>query len=582
MVEKTQRESDTEELDDDQFGGTGDRFDPSRRDFMKATGVAGVGLPALSNAVAAGSNQEFPGWLLYHRDQGERVNPNHADCSFGTSHFLNYVDVSWSPVGDPTDNEGGCWKHTFLLTGITSNVWVEGQAEAPDSPDEWSYRPNSDSFHESVVRVDTNTDGVGEDPDSDHVAVAARRDSSLLGFIDVEENDDAWQYEAIDVEEFEQNKSMGELVARSGEYDHQRLSYRDLVNEDEDLVKKALAGVPDAMVGVGVLAGSLVFTKWFVVAGTVYSLAKLWTDDKSVDLPPRAFNQSFDVRLDELDGSVVGHYAIFDVYVSPNESGTVGIHSKNPFVAWDRDFLKEGDRLKHGFNPCPQIELNVEGLGDPYDNDYDEKERYTAEPVRRITRGSKTASDFTNVPFRLIGDNSYELPTAEISCERAELPVPGEEIELDASGSTGYDDDLDYLWEINKTAASSSTKVERDVQEWTDTPGNVVTLDESSTYRFVLTVEDSAGNRDSDEIVMTVKYRDAQMGMLLQDYNPCEDPMDPEPSDPEPTEDDIDYAVSLWQNEEEVPGTGGETASTDDVQKIVQTWNEKRVEEGEI
>jgi hypothetical protein len=97
-----------------------------------------------------------------------------------------------------------------------------------------------------------------------------------------------------------------------------------------------------------------------------------------------------------------------------------------------------------------------------------------------------------NRVYRLDGDSPDGGPEASFTVDPAS-PDPGEDVTLDASGSTG--DIVEYRWDVDGDGADDAT---------TTDPTYVDSYEGTGTYEATLTVEDGDGNTDSATETVTV------------------------------------------------------------------------------
>lgn len=553
-----------------------------RRSVMKTLG-AGVGLPGgaladlqglLGSGDASGSATSTTaaatteptlldemGWILPHRDfikVSTEESWDTAHTSIKTQHLIAYLGANWVDYGDPADNDGGCWKHTFMMNSLIAGLYVNPNDEV--SVDE--------HVTKTYFEIDTDEDDDGNDndtdpdSDSDFLAVSVRRDSDLVGFAEQFATREMLQQQ-IEVEDPENGnveKVLKEVFAEQPA-DTERLTYEDYIElwnsirvDDEDA--EALVGAVEQLLLLGFgLAVSAVCVECGIILA-VGKVVKEWLDDTSFEQPvefDEGVRREYDIVDGAPDAAGTGHFVMFDVYVSPGHDGTFTVkshhHVGNGGHANDQNiavpnFTNEDERKRHNFNPMPTWEFEVSGPPEGATGD----DVLTARPKR------KSESNITTAQTNLVQERPNTPPNAELTMS-PELPTPGDEVTFDASDSSDPDGDpLNFGWTV-ETLDPYPQRISADLDGERDSR-----TFEEGTYVVELSVGDGEGGYDTVTRSFEVKDRSVEEALAG--------------SDGIATQEDVDDAMDLWESEEEVPGTVGKTVSSETIQDLLEQYND--------
>lgn len=500
------------------------------------------------------------GWILPHRDfvkvpTSESWGPAHT--AIKTQHLVAYLGAHWVDYGDPADNDGGCWKHTFMLNSLIAGLYVDPNDEV--SVDE---HVTKTYFEIDTDEDDGNENDVDPDPDSDFLAVSVRRDSDLIGFAEQFATREMLeqQIEVEDPENGNVQKVLKEVFAEQPT-DTERLTYEDYV----ELWNSIRVDAEDVDALVGAVGQLLLFGFGLAVSAVcptcsvIFAIGKVaveWLDDTSFEQPTE-FDEGIRREYDIVDGAPdaagTGHFVMFDVYVSPGHDGTFtvkshhrvgdGSHANDQNIAVP-NFTNEDARKEYNFNPMPTWEFEVSGPPEGTTGD----DVLTARPKR------KSESDITTAPANLVRERTNTPPNGEFTMT-PELPTPGDEVTFDASDSSDPDGDmLTYGWTVEALdpyphQISADLDGERDSRTF-----------EEGTYVVELSVGDGRDGYDTVTHSFEVKDRNVEEALAG--------------SDGVATEEDVDDAMDLWESEDEVPGTVGKTVTSEKIQELLKQYND--------
>lgn len=375
----------------------------SRRNLLQSVGVGGlaVGFGTTGNAVAtsAGEGELGPehGWV-----ERQTAHSRNGDANVVKSaHTLAYLHATWDPVVDPAGAANGCWRHTFALTGTFVRQFRPAHGN-------WSLRTIGDDGV-SVHVPESN----GEQP----LAVSARRDPALFGFLDratfsealverhyeLREEDDEQDTDPDQGGLLEPMRAESSNTTHSEELDVLETLTEKEYETDADWQSFTREGLSFGVGMLGEVGEELGAARLAPVASKLSYLDDFWTMGSAlqtlysgVDIP--RFDLGFDVTYPH-DGEHTfedeagmphsaggcGHYLVFDVYHSPSASGTVEVASAVPrdgiSGAWELEFERAsyypaetdpGDRFYATAEPTDSVERGVTGDGSSTETDTEE------------------------------------------------------------------------------------------------------------------------------------------------------------------------------------------------------------------
>lgn len=441
-----------------------------RRDVLQTLGLLGAsltGVESLSGEARASvpEYEDYGGWITKHHNYGqyqiEAGSTVQSTIYCQSVHFLNYLNAEWVPYGNPENRAKGCWNHTFLLSSLSGSV-IEGSTETNPYP----------AFSKTKVSVEA------EDND-DAVAVAARRDSDLYGFVPKGTVADTLGATSKDgtrtLQEF--------LTTEPDQYEAGDLEdLRARLYRDEQFEENVMTTAKEAL---GLIIGRYVGDR----AGVAFDLLDIASDvvnEFSHDDDPIQFQHGFgnQYSLGDEKGAGTGHYLMFDVYVAPGADASFVVGSEYSGSAHPGDLQESFSNPDPGvqFQPKPQWEVSVPGLpkpGDPNAPNVHHETLFSADP-----KPPRTGSE-TNVPVHLWQKGQ---PKATFTTNPSP-PIPEESTTFDGTDSVDPDGRIvGYDWEIRQL----SPRVRKLSHGVTGASGTH-TFEEPGTYAVTLTVEDEEG-----------------------------------------------------------------------------------------
>lgn len=321
----------------------GDTDGPSltRRRALASAGAltlgVGGGAAAVSDLFANDRPYEGP-WVArnnYFFQNGE--SRRDANFAISANTYLQYVDASWDPFGDPNGDGGGCWEHTFVLysTAFALQPKKHRSDASPPVPDYVDYElatgptgPESPGYIGDLGSELT----VRSEQDHEAVSVSARRDGDLYHFVDPEQL----------TEELSDNPAMpnAHSYGPSGTDDYEDLlattpgtdvnwteaKMKERGEDGEAYLQAGMTslGLALALTGVGGPLGTALF-----VAGTARGFLTLLLGDDESPEDGVSRSRGFENSTPKT-GACAGHLLMFDVCVSPDQSGSFTVQSKHP------------------------------------------------------------------------------------------------------------------------------------------------------------------------------------------------------------------------------------------------------------
>lgn len=413
-----------------------------------------------------------------------------AGKNFAT-HSLAYLGTTWDQVGDPSGEVGGCWRHTFRVSGFG----VHAERNEYDGADEYRLGFTRTNFAETfsasevtVRGVDASTVFGDGDGGSDYlydgpevVATGARRDESLTGFLKPNRfvnrlnggqplvSDDA-------AERLARALFREEGVGMEVEYDQMNLSEFEARLARHEAIEQLVGTGGTVWLGTLVGAAGLTVDLAYDLGKSVLKLL----DAEKAEPDPVAFDEGleigYDHRADHLPAA--GHHVLFDVYTSPCSRGLVEVESsfgsEEYSASWVLD-LGEPD-----WDSCGSGDGGTDANGNArlLRATGDEDVEASAPPG---LREAAPAPSTRPVPAATTDASGSRSGDAEAE------PVPllavredGDRYVLDASDSTASSGQLaEYAFQLERTHPDAATLDEIHTEE----PTVCVELDEPANYR---------------------------------------------------------------------------------------------------
>lgn len=313
----------------------------TRRELL--AGVVATGVGSLAGCEHDGPTHSKPEGLDVDPDPGWRANYDTYVRSVATdlgreslvrtSTTLEYLDVTWEEVGNPASEENapdGAWKHTFgwSSTGLTflrddpSEPWSTA-LEYSQTVLEMNNRFAVNGHHEDPVIDDPRY--VPTEEWTDDIAVSVRRDPNLFAFLDSGKFEEALA--EVDQEARDElaanpkgiTTSNATKVKRAVEKNNTLKSYGFTIL---GWVMGAIIGKLSLGTGVGLVVGIVIsVVSWMETDFSVFG----FTPDPDLEYNKGVSNYASKRGR----GRTVGHYAVFDVYVTPDSTGQFTVQSQH-------------------------------------------------------------------------------------------------------------------------------------------------------------------------------------------------------------------------------------------------------------
>jgi hypothetical protein len=425
-------------------------IDMDRRDVVKSMGAVGLGLNGVDVSDLVGrtsvtSPDADPGWVVVDSSSIGLPTPgmladvesyddeDYSGSMVVSNHGIDYKGAQWVEFGDPRDGIGGCWKHTFVLSGMTAAV--QNRAVGSDN-----LSPDSGAYESTQFVLETH---------DDDIAISERRDRDLTGFIP-SDSVQSMLRQKVTVEDEDGNQKEVRVME----------ALRDVVASDDDWLTESLKQTADdpteaaqkkdarsdavvsivaTVVGVvlTVASGGTALALLAAATAIAPAIIELLSD---VEYQPNEVKYSEGISAEwsaSDDAMGGGEFVVFDVYVSPEaENASLTVESNNSVRVGSLPFDENQSMLqcKFGFNPKPGWTIEIDG--EPRPEDLGDDDPHNA----RVRGGTR--------PTHIWRRDGREPPVAIMNIEDSP-PTAQSGLTVDASESYALDSTIkSYEWTL--------------------------------------------------------------------------------------------------------------------------------------
>lgn len=397
----------------------------TRRDVLKGAGLAALGIGGVSDRTQAARSSKN-GWILTHSNFGSAYEKNRRNntlrdtgVNLRSAHSLEYLGANWNPYTSPVADEQGSWQHSFRLSGLAASIHQKIKRQNNEIVTR-SYEP--------IPTIEATSFTVQSD-EPENIAIAPRRDKNLYGFFDPKVLRTALEEVTIPTYNRPTLSSEQQFTSALGRnpgsvvnpnFVRDRVKSFQRAQEESENDRAWITAIIDGLLLILPSPEHLAD-----LYGGITAVIDLLT---AVRPEVQQMNQGFDCEYPTNTVATTGHFAYFDIYVPPNQSGTFWVESS---FTPDRSFVDPAEihfdmeSTEAWFEPSPRWEIKLQSRQEGIDRSRIE----AAEPLRDTDEPGRK----TNIPLYR-SDPDEKSPVADLTVSSSEI-YPQDTLTADASES---------------------------------------------------------------------------------------------------------------------------------------------------